>query len=68
MYQSLSSARAVYLEPGPLASSLLQLPVLGGDWWEGRVEQEKARDPKNTFVMVAALSIKRLPSERQSQN
>ena len=39
MYQSLSSARAVYREPGPLASSLLQLPVLGADWWEGQVEQ-----------------------------
>ena len=57
MYQSLSSARAVYREPGPLASSLLQLPALGGSGWEGRVEQEKAWDPKNTIVMVAALSI-----------
>ena len=43
---------------GARSSSLLQLPVLGGAWWEGQVEQGKAWDPKNTFVMVAALSFK----------
>ena len=49
MYQSLSSARAVYREPGPLASSLLQLPVLGAAWWEGQVEQEKAETGASTI-------------------
>ena len=31
------------------SSSLLQLPVLGGDWWEGQVEQEKAETGASTI-------------------